>query len=76
MDAHLLASLTQTKKARTLRASSWDNSGRNGDAWVIEGGETRVLADLNGTGVYYAYLDDAERGGCVSQCGLKDVLGW
>ena len=50
MDAHLLASLTQTKKARTLRASSWDNSGRNGDAWVIEGGETRVLADLKGPG--------------------------
>ena len=50
MDAHLLASLTQTKKARTLRASSWDNSGRNGDAWVIEGGETRVLADFKGPG--------------------------
>ena len=50
MDANLLASLTQTKKARTLRASSWDTSGRNGDAWIIEGGETRVLADLMGPG--------------------------
>ena len=76
MDANMLASLTQTKKARTLRASSWDISGRNGDAWVIEGGETRVLADLNGAGLYYAYLDDAKRGGCFSQCGPEDVLGW
>ena len=46
----MLASLTQTRKARTLRASSWGISGRNGDAWAIEGGETRVLADLNGPG--------------------------
>lgn len=50
MGSHLLASLTQTKKAKTLRASSWDTSGRNRDAWVIEGGETRVLADLKGPG--------------------------
>ena len=48
--SHLLASLTQTKRAKTLRASSWDTSGRNRDAWVIEGGETRVLADLKGPG--------------------------
>ena len=50
MGGHLLASLTQTKKAKTLRASSWDTSGRNRDAWVIEGGETCVLADLKGPG--------------------------
>lgn len=50
MGGHLLASLTQTKKAKTLRASSWDTSGRNRDAWMIEGGETCVLADLKGPG--------------------------
>ncbi|MDA0745972.1 MAG: DUF2961 domain-containing protein [bacterium] len=47
---NLLSSLTQLKDARTLRASSWDTSGRNGDAWSIEPGETRVLADLKGPG--------------------------
>ena len=46
----LLASLTRFKKARSLRASSWDTSGRNGDAWRIEAGETKVLADIKGPG--------------------------
>ena len=51
MDASsLLASLTQVKKARTFRASSFDTSGRNGDAWTIGPGETRVLADIAGPG--------------------------
>ena len=46
----LLSSLTRLKKARTLRASSWDTTGRNQDAWTIEAGETRVLADIKGPG--------------------------
>lgn len=46
----LLASLTRSKNARSLRASSWDVSGRNGDAWRIEAGETKVLADIKGAG--------------------------
>jgi len=46
----LLASLTRFKKARSLRLSSWDTSGRNADAWRIEPGETRVLADIKGSG--------------------------
>ena len=46
----LLSSLTQVRKARTLRASSFDTSGRNADAWTIAPGETRVLADLQGPG--------------------------
>ena len=46
----LLASLTRSIKARSLRASSWDTSGRNGDAWRINAGETRVLADIKGPG--------------------------
>jgi len=46
----LLASLTRAKKARSLRASSWDTSGRNADAWRIGAGETRVLADIKGPG--------------------------
>ncbi|MFC1713943.1 glycoside hydrolase family 172 protein [Candidatus Poribacteria bacterium] len=46
----LLASLTRAKDARSLRASSWDTTGRNADAWRIEAGETRVLADIKGPG--------------------------
>jgi hypothetical protein len=46
----LLASLTRSKKARSLRASSWDTSGRNADAWRIEAGETKVLAEIKGPG--------------------------
>lgn len=50
MTSDLLSSLTRVKAARTLRASSWDTSGRNADAWTIGAGETRVLADLEGPG--------------------------
>ncbi len=48
--ADLLTSLTRITPARTLRASSWDTSGRNSDAWTIEPGETRVIGDLKGPG--------------------------
>ena len=34
----------------TARASSWDTTGRNDDAWNIEPGERRVLADIEGPG--------------------------
>lgn len=46
----LLSSLTRVKTARSLRASSWDTTGRNNDAWNIESNETRVLADIKGPG--------------------------
>lgn len=42
--------LSTLKHARSLRVSSWDKTGRNNDAWKIEPGETRVLADLQGPG--------------------------
>jgi hypothetical protein len=42
--------LSQLKKARTGRFSSYDVSGRNADAWEIQPGETRVLADIQGPG--------------------------
>ena len=35
----------------TARASSWDTTGRNDDAWTIESGERRVLADIEGPGI-------------------------
>ena len=46
----VLSSLTRVKKARSLRASSWNTTGRNNDAWDVEPGETRVIADIQGTG--------------------------
>ncbi len=46
----MLSNLTQAKAARTYRASSYDKTGRNNDAWTINAGETRVLADIEGTG--------------------------
>ncbi|NLS75731.1 MAG: DUF2961 domain-containing protein [Chloroflexi bacterium] len=46
----LLANLTRVRDARTARVSSWEQNGRNGDAWVIMPGETAVLADLEGPG--------------------------
>jgi hypothetical protein len=35
---------------RTGRASSWDTTGRNMDAWIIPAGESRILADIPGPG--------------------------
>jgi hypothetical protein len=46
----LFADPSRMRHGRTLRASSWDVSGRNRDAWLIGAGETRVLADLKGPG--------------------------
>lgn len=45
-----LSSLTTRRDARTARSSSWDQRGRNQDYWTIPGGESRVLADLQGPG--------------------------
>ena len=40
--------LARLKSNRTGRHSSWNTSGRNSDAWTIEPGETRLLADVEG----------------------------
>ena len=45
-----LTELSRLRKRKTLRESSWDRSGRNTDAWTLEPGETRTLADLEGPG--------------------------
>lgn len=50
MYSGLLSSLTKVRDAKTLRASSYEVNGRNGDRWIIVPGETRVLADLRGPG--------------------------
>jgi len=46
----MLDQLTRISAARTARFSSWDKTGRNADAWIIDPGETRVLADIQGPG--------------------------
>ena len=46
----ILDHLPQLMAPRTLRASSWDQSGRNADSWRLQPGETRILADLRGPG--------------------------
>ena len=44
----MLYELARICNRRTGRASSWDTTGRNGDAWTIEPGQSRVLADIPG----------------------------
>ena len=46
----LLSSLTRIRKARTLRSSSFDRTGRNQDRVSVPPGETFVMADLKGPG--------------------------
>lgn len=41
--------MPQAFKAR--RVSSFDTTGRNGDAWNIQSGETKVIADIEGPGI-------------------------
>jgi len=42
--------IARVRDARSGRVSSWDQRGRNQDAWIVGPGETRVLADLEGPG--------------------------
>ena len=46
-----LAGLTTAKDFLPARVSSYDTSGRNRDAWPIEPGETKTLAEIDGPGV-------------------------
>ena len=46
----LLSSVAQRKTSRTARVSSWDHTGLNEDAFVVQPGETATLADLEGPG--------------------------
>lgn len=45
-----LHSLFHIKNARSGRLSSWDQSGKNQDYWMIPPGETIRLADITGSG--------------------------
>lgn len=45
-----LKELCRVKNAITKRVSSYDVSGRNRDYWIIEPGETKTLAEIDGPG--------------------------
>ncbi|HEY3282122.1 MAG TPA: glycoside hydrolase family 172 protein [Armatimonadota bacterium] len=45
-----LGSLPRLRDYESKRVSSWDVTGGNGDAWLIQPGERKVLADLKGPG--------------------------
>ena len=51
-----LKNLTTVADARTARASSWDQSGRNKDYWLVNAGDTAVMADVEGPGCINPYL--------------------
>ena len=46
----MIPDVSLLSSARTARVSSWDTTGRNADRWILQPGETRVLADLTGPG--------------------------
>lgn len=46
----LLGDLTRARSGRSARASSFDQTGRNRDNWIVMPGEERTLADLEGPG--------------------------
>ena len=46
----MIHELSRIRNRKTGRFSSWDTSGRNADAWTIEPGTARVLADIRGPG--------------------------
>ena len=51
MPRTLLEDLAKLHSGTSGRSSSWDTSGRNSDAWTLEPGQTRVLADIDGPGL-------------------------
>ncbi|MBN1583799.1 MAG: DUF2961 domain-containing protein [Anaerolineae bacterium] len=44
----MMIELARLHNRKTGRASSWDTTGRNNDAWLIPPGESVVLADIKG----------------------------
>lgn len=50
MNGGLFGDLTRARDARSGRSSSWDQTGRNADPWVVAAGQTITLADIEGPG--------------------------
>ena len=65
----MLDQLAYLRSAQTGRASSWDETGRNSDAWWIEPGESAILADIKGPGrITHLWLTQANH---YRECLLK-----
>ena len=65
----MLDQLAYIRDAQTGRASSWDETGRNSDAWWIEPGKSAVLADIKGPGrITHLWLTQANH---YRECLLK-----
>ena len=65
----MLDQLAYIRAAQTGRTSSWDETGRNSDAWWIEPGESTVLADIKGPGrITHLWLTQANH---YRECLLK-----
>ncbi len=47
----MLEGLSKARTGRSKRISSWDTTGGNRDAWLIEPGERKALAEIAGAGV-------------------------
>src|SRR5262249_25292183 len=69
----MLDNLARRREGRTRRRSRWDTRGREHDAWPIEGGETKTLADLRGAGVirHLWFTISAEDPFYLRQCVLR-----
>lgn len=50
LDGDLMSAAAQRKVARSARISSWDQSGLNEDAFIVQPGETAILCDIEGPG--------------------------
>lgn len=44
----MLEHLSKLQNTQTRRITSWDRSGRNGDFWILEPGESRCIAEIQG----------------------------
>jgi hypothetical protein len=66
--------LARTRQARSGRASSFDQRGRNQDGWLIGPGQTRVLADLTGPGAI-THIFSTQFSRKVLGAGLLDPIG-
>ncbi|MCM8818837.1 MAG: DUF2961 domain-containing protein [Candidatus Omnitrophica bacterium] len=47
---NLFFDICKVKNAKTKRISSYDVEGRNSDFWIIEPGETKTIAEIDGPG--------------------------
>lgn len=69
----MLEQLSRRREGTSRRVSSWDPSGRNRDAWPVEPGEVKTLADLRGAGVirHLWFTISAEDPLYLRQCVLR-----